>query len=84
MCIWYQNYADGSSHFDYQQFCGEVLERNGNYIKIDVKNRFDVGDALELMTPQGNISFVLSEILDNKGQQIESAKCARDMWLKFH
>ncbi|BBF78290.1 tRNA 5-hydroxyuridine modification protein YegQ [Acinetobacter ursingii] len=70
----YQNYADGSSHFDYQQFCGEVLERNGNYIKIDVKNRFDVGDALELMTPQGNISFVLSEILDNKGQQIESAK----------
>lgn len=70
----YQNYADGSSHFDYQQFCGEVLERNGNYIKIDVKNRFDIGDALELMTPQGNISFVLSEILDNKGQQIESAK----------
>ena len=70
----YQNYADGSSHFDYQQFCGEVLERNGNYIKIDVKNRFDVGDALELMTPQGNLSFVLSEILDNKGQQIESAK----------
>ena len=70
----YQNYADGSSHFDYQQFCGEVLERNGHYIKIDVKNRFDVGDALELMTPQGNISFVLSEILDHKGQQIESAK----------
>lgn len=70
----YQNYADGSSHFDYQQFCGEVLERNGNYIKIDVKNRFDIGDTLELMTPQGNISFVLSEILDNKGQQIESAK----------
>ncbi|MUR48270.1 U32 family peptidase, partial [Acinetobacter baumannii] len=21
----YQNYADGSSHFDYQQFCGEVV-----------------------------------------------------------
>ncbi|RKG35622.1 U32 family peptidase [Acinetobacter guerrae] len=70
----YQNYADGSSHFDYQQFCGEVLERNGDYIKIDVKNRFDVGDALELMTPQGNISFILTEILDNKGRQIESAK----------
>ncbi|MCU4412801.1 tRNA 5-hydroxyuridine modification protein YegQ [Acinetobacter sp. WU_MDCI_Axc73] len=70
----YQNYADGSSHFDYQQFCGEVLERNGNYIKIDVKNRFDVGDALELMTPQGNLCFILNEILDSKGQRVESAK----------
>ncbi|WP_130803009.1 tRNA 5-hydroxyuridine modification protein YegQ [Acinetobacter ihumii] len=70
----YQNYADGSSHFDYQQFCGEVLGRNGDYIKIDVKNRFDVGDALELMTPQGNISFILTEILDSKGRQIDSAK----------
>lgn len=44
----YQNYADGS-HFDYQQFCGEVVERHGNYIRIEVKNRFVVGDSLELM-----------------------------------
>ncbi|MBJ9984817.1 tRNA 5-hydroxyuridine modification protein YegQ [Acinetobacter sp. S40] len=70
----YQNYDDGSSHFDYQQFCGEVLERNGDYIKINVKNRFDVGDSLELMTPQGNFTFILNEILDRNGHQIDSAK----------
>ena len=70
----YQNYDDGSSHFDYQQFCGEVLERNGEYITVDVKNRFDVGDSLELMTPQGNFNFILNEIRDYKGHQIESAK----------
>ena len=70
----YQNYETGSSRFDHQQFCGEVLERHGNYIKIDVKNRFVVGDSLELMTPQGNIQFVLSEILDKKGNSIPDAK----------
>lgn len=70
----YQNYETGSSRFDHQQFCGEVLERHGNYIKIDVKNRFMVGDSLELMTPQGNIQFVLSEILDKKGNSIPDAK----------
>ena len=70
----YQNYETGSSRFDFQQFCGEVLERNGDYIKIDVKNRFVVGDSLELMTPQGNISFTLTEIRDKKGNSIDDAK----------
>lgn len=70
----YQNYEDGSSHFDYQQFCGEVLERNGDYIRIDVKNRFLVGDSLELMTPKGNITFTLTEMRDLKGNQIDNAK----------
>ena len=70
----YQNYETGSSSFDHQQFCGEVLERNGDYIKMDVKNRFVVGDSLELMTPQGNIYFTLTEIKDKKGNLIEDAK----------
>lgn len=70
----YQNYENGSSSFDHQIFCGEVLERNGNYIKIDVKNRFVVGDSLELMTTKGNITFTLNEIKDKKGNSIEDAK----------
>lgn len=70
----YQNYENGSSSFDHQIFCGEVLERNGDYIKIDVKNRFVVGDSLELMTPKGNITFTLTEIKDRKGNLIEDAK----------
>ena len=70
----YQNYENGSSSFHHQIFCGEVLERNGDYIKIDVKNRFVVGDSLELMTPKGNITFTLTEIKDRKGNLIEDAK----------
>ena len=70
----YQNYEHGSSNFDHQIFCGEVLEHQGDYIKIDVKNRFVVGDSLELMTTSGNITFTLTEIKDKKGNQIEDAK----------
>lgn len=70
----YQNYETGSSRFDHQQFVGEVLERNGDYIKIDVKNRFVVGDSLELMTTKGNITFTLTQIKDKKGNLIEDAK----------
>ncbi|MCK4103332.1 tRNA 5-hydroxyuridine modification protein YegQ [Acinetobacter radioresistens] len=70
----YQNYTTGSSRFDHQQFCGEVLERNGDYIQIDVKNRFTVGDSLELMTTRGNITFTLAEIKDKTGNLIMEAK----------
>ncbi|WP_315076419.1 tRNA 5-hydroxyuridine modification protein YegQ [Acinetobacter guillouiae] len=70
----YQNYATGSSQFDHQQFVGEVLERNDDYIKIEVKNRFVVGDSMELMTTSGNITFILYEILDKNRQPIIDAK----------
>ncbi|MCU4434012.1 tRNA 5-hydroxyuridine modification protein YegQ [Acinetobacter bereziniae] len=70
----YQNYETGSSRFNHQQFVGEVLERNEDYIKIDVKNRFVVGDSLELMTTSGNITFTLNQILDKKRQPIVDAK----------
>lgn len=70
----YQNYENGSSSFDHQQYCGEILERNDDYLKVDVKNRFVVGDVLELMTTSGNITFKLTEILDKKGNPILEAK----------
>ena len=70
----YQNYTDGSSHFDSQQFCGEVIARHGDYIRIEVKNRFVIGDSLELMTPKGNINFKLEQMRDLKGNTIENAK----------
>ena len=50
------------------------MERNGDYIQIDVKNRFTVGDSLELMTTRGNITFTLAEIKDKTGNLIMEAK----------
>jgi len=42
-------------------------------LKVDVKNRFERGDTMELMTPAGNKRFRLEELLDKKGAQIDVA-----------
>jgi len=71
-----QNYDYGYSKSDTQQFVGEVLGRNEatGYIEIDVKNKFLLGDRLELMTPAGNLSFTLEHMENLKGEAIEDAK----------
>jgi len=43
-------------------------------VEIDVKNKFCVGHSLELMTPKGNISFVLECMENKKGESITDAK----------
>jgi len=69
----YQNYETGNSIGYHQQFVGEILGREGDMLKVDVKNRFQKGDTLELMTPQGNQKFVLETMQNKKGQDIDVA-----------
>jgi len=70
----YQNYETGASVSDRQQLVGEVLEvLNDKYLLIDTKNRFSVGDSLELMTPAGNINFVLGAMLNKNAEAIQVA-----------
>ncbi|SES70161.1 prephenate-dependent tRNA uridine(34) hydroxylase TrhP [Thalassotalea agarivorans] len=71
-----QNYDYGYSKSDTQQFVGEILGRDPKtgYLEIDVKNKFLVGDSLEIMTPKGNISFTLMDMLNRKGEAITDAK----------
>ena len=61
----HQNYATGNSLGLNQQFVGEVLpEADEHWLTLEVKNKFELGDTLELMTPQGNRRFRL-EALEN-------------------
>ncbi len=65
----YQNYERGSSLADRQQFVGELTgERRGELVEVRVKNRFTVGDGLELMTPQGNLRFTLEQLQNAQGR----------------
>mgnify|MGYP000461845310 CR=1 FL=1 len=57
------DYEYGYSVSDRQQFVGEFTgERKGDLAAVAVKNKFSVGDSLELMTPQGNINFTLEHM----------------------
>jgi len=69
----YQNYERGMSRSDRQQFVGAIIDREDQWLTIDVRNRFERGDQIQLMTPGGNTSFTLSTILDRNGQEVEAA-----------
>ena len=59
----YQNYEQGASRSDRQQVVGEIMDINDNWLSIAVKNRFETGDLMELVTPSGNLSFQLDEMM---------------------
>ncbi|MEX5571779.1 tRNA 5-hydroxyuridine modification protein YegQ [Pseudomonas lijiangensis] len=70
----YQNYQNGSSVSERQQFVGELTgERRDGLAEVRVKNRFSLGDHMELMTPRGNFHFDLQQLQNNKGAAIEIA-----------
>ncbi|MFJ4256628.1 tRNA 5-hydroxyuridine modification protein YegQ [Pseudomonas monteilii] len=70
----YQNYQRGNSVSERQQFVGELTGvRVDGLAEVKVKNRFAVGDHLELMTPRGNYHFDLHRLCNRQQQAIEVA-----------
>lgn len=70
----YQNYQNGNSKSDYQQFVGEFTGKPDNGMAtVIVKNKFEVGDRIELLTPAGNQTITLSSMEDLKGHKTEVA-----------
>ncbi len=71
----YQNYLDNHSQSAQQRFVGEL----GNYdpesgtVEVEVKNHFEVGDELELIMPEGNRTFRLTEMRNCDGQLVDVA-----------
>ncbi|MNE86409.1 hypothetical protein D3C80_1835060 [compost metagenome] len=57
-----------------QQFVGDFTgARKGHLAAVAVKNKFTLGDSLELMTPQGNLNFTLEHMENGKGETITVA-----------
>lgn len=67
----YQTYEYGYSVSETQQFVGEFTGKRVNGLaEVDVKNKFSLGDSLELMTPAGNIVFTLDALHNRKGKPL--------------
>lgn len=71
----YQNYMKGASSGERQQFVGEIIGYDAarGMAEVDVKNKFRVGDRMELITPQGNRRFVLERMEDRSGRPAQEA-----------
>ena len=69
----YQNYLYGHSIAKQSQFVGQISEINEDgWATIDVKNKFSVGDLLEIIHPKGN-QLIKLEQMKRKGEFVDVA-----------
>nr|WP_315252173.1 tRNA 5-hydroxyuridine modification protein YegQ [uncultured Duganella sp.] len=69
----YQNYMRGASEANRSQYIGDVLSVSDGWARVEVKNRFAVGDRLEVIHPQGNRDIELTRMLNDDGVEISVA-----------
>ncbi len=70
-----QNYITGYSKSHQQQFCGEIrsYDQATGLATIDVKNKFTVGDKLELILPEGNQDIIVERMEDMHSHSMQEA-----------
>ena len=69
----HQNYMRGASEANRSQYIGDVLGVENGWARVQVKNRFAVGDRLEVIHPQGNRDITLTRMLSDQGAEIQVA-----------
>ena len=68
-----QNYMRGHSESFRQQYVGDIVSCANGIAEIDVKNKFSVGDKLEIIHPSGNHIVVLNEMRNLEGEAVTVA-----------
>ncbi|MBK8815073.1 MAG: tRNA 5-hydroxyuridine modification protein YegQ [Methylococcaceae bacterium] len=71
----HQNYITGYSKSHQQQFCGEITDYDDStgMAVVDVKNKFSIGDKLELILPQGNQDMIVENMFDMHDRTLNEA-----------
>jgi putative protease len=71
----HQNYLKGHSESSRSQYVGDVIgfDATTGLAEISVKNRFAVGDRLEIVHPAGNREVLVERLLNAKGESVEAA-----------
>jgi len=71
----YQNYLDNHSRSKTQQFVAEVIsyDEQTQQAFVEVKNKFTVGNELEVILPDGNINYKLEAIYNGKNEAVSVA-----------
>ena len=69
------NYLDSQSKGTHK-FIATVIGTGDGYIEVEMRNRFKVGDELEILSPSDNFNktLVVCEMFDEKGESISDAK----------
>jgi len=68
-----QNYLRGHSESFRQQYVGDIVACANGMAEIDVKNKFSVGDKLEIIHPSGNHIVELKVMQNLEGEAVTVA-----------
>ncbi|MBI1890479.1 MAG: tRNA 5-hydroxyuridine modification protein YegQ [Burkholderiales bacterium] len=69
----YQNYMSGASELHRSHYVGDVLSVTDGWAEVDVKNRFAIGDRLEVIHPAGNQVVTIEQMQAADGGALEVA-----------
>ena len=71
----YQNYLQGISRSQHQQFVGEItgFDTEQGMAEVLVKNKLRVGDQIEVISPQGNHQMQLERMENQYGEAMQEA-----------
>ena len=68
-------YFTGRSEISNQDYLGQVISYRDGLLKFYERNYFEVGDCVEVFTPQANhFSFIVSELFDEDMNMVEVAR----------
>lgn len=71
----YQNYERGTSESSRSLYVGDVVAYDAarGLAEVAVKNKFSVGDRIELVQPSGNVNYRVDTMQNAEGTPVESA-----------
>ena len=71
----HQNYLDSHSKSRMSQYVGDIIEvDNHGWGLVEVKNKFMLGDEVDIIHPKGNQTIKITEMIDKKDQKVEVAQ----------
>ena len=74
------SYYNGRMEISNQDFLGVVLDYDGEYLTIEQRNYFKVGDSVEIFGPGKEVfSFLISSMYDIDGNSLEVARHPKEV-----
>ena len=68
-------YFTGRGELSNQDYLGQVISYEKGFLKFYERNYFEVGDLVEVFTPNGeHLEFVVSELYDENQERVEVAR----------
>ena len=79
-----QNYLRGFSESGRSMYVGDVMtyDADKKMVQIEAKNKFSVGDWVEIIHPAGNFDMQIESMQNNQGETVSSAPgSGHEVWI---